>query len=65
MRWRQDLQVKLFWSCTSPHFWSWLSQHVHLGDLPTWLAAVGALIAARFALGQLRTMRRELRATGN
>jgi hypothetical protein len=36
---------------------SWLSQHVHLGDLPTSLAAIGAIIAAAFAFGQLRALR--------
>lgn len=36
---------------------SWLSQHVHLGDLPTWVAALGALVAAGFAFGQLRALR--------
>jgi hypothetical protein len=37
--------------------WQWLSQHVHLGDLPTWIAAIGALIAARYGFGQLRALR--------
>lgn len=35
----------------------WLSQHIHLGDLPTWLTAIGAFTAAGFAFGQLRTLR--------
>ena len=39
----------------------WLSQHVHLGDLPTWLAAIGAAIAAWFAFGQLRALRAQNR----
>jgi hypothetical protein len=39
----------------------WLSQHVHLGDLPTWLAAVGAAIAAVFAFGQLKALRAQNR----
>jgi hypothetical protein len=37
----------------------WLSYHIHLGDLPTWLAAIGALIAAAFALGQLKELRKQ------
>jgi hypothetical protein len=40
---------------------SWLSQHVHLGDLPTSLAAIGAIIAAVFAFGQLKALRAQNR----
>jgi hypothetical protein len=39
----------------------WLSYHVQLGDLPTWLAAIGAGIAAWFAFGQLRALRNQNR----
>jgi hypothetical protein len=35
----------------------WLSYHVQLGDLPTWLAAIGGLVAATFAFGQLKALR--------
>lgn len=34
---------------------TWLSQHI--GGLPTWLAAIGAIVAARFAFGQLKALR--------
>lgn len=40
--------------------WNWFSQHFHLGDVPTWFAAVGAWVAAAFAFGQLRAVRQEL-----
>ena len=35
----------------------WISDHIHLGDLPTWLAAIGAAVAAVFAFGQLKVLR--------
>ncbi len=38
----------------------WWSDHFHLGDVPTWLAAVGAGIAALFAFGQLRALRSQV-----
>jgi hypothetical protein len=40
---------------------SWLSHHVQLGDLPTWVAALGAIVAAVFAFGQLRALRTQNR----
>lgn len=36
---------------------AWLSQHVHLGDLPTWVAAIAAIIAGYFGFGQLKALR--------
>lgn len=39
---------------------TWLSQHFHLGDVPTWLAAVGATFAAFVTFRQLRALRTQL-----
>jgi hypothetical protein len=36
-------------------------QNIDFGDLPTWLAAIGAFIAAVFAFGQLKALRRQNR----